>query len=244
MRYRRPGQLNADLAWRSILKDNDWLFKTGIGGTINALSGLLLAYTVAYSAPLLFPIPFALIAIVNGYLLSVIRYKSLSSDARLPDWENWTELLFSGLAWMAVQCSFGLGCIVFCLFLLVIAKLAGAISSLTSFVVWGTLLSLVICFVIAFTSFLLCYLMVNFALEERTSGGYAVRKVLRRAGKNLPNFVFAWLLGMGVLIAAIVVPAITLIGLFLIPSALLVGQVIAVSLATQVWGGEGLETSD
>ncbi|MBI4533795.1 MAG: DUF4013 domain-containing protein, partial [Candidatus Melainabacteria bacterium] len=94
-------QLNADLAVKGTFHDPDWMFKTGIGGMLNAGSVILWSVN-----PLLLPLSFALISLSCGYLLRVMRYKLLNPDSHLPDWDSWLELFISGLTWLAIQ--FGL----------------------------------------------------------------------------------------------------------------------------------------
>ena len=94
----RAGHLDAQYAWDSVLKDPDWMFKMGIGGMINA-GCMLLAFSSFYFTPF----AFAFLALIAGYTLRFIRYRVKDPDIKLPLWNEWLELLMSGLTWLAIQ---------------------------------------------------------------------------------------------------------------------------------------------
>src|SRR5690349_8722429 len=89
--------LDPDLAARAFFRDPQWLFKTGIGGFLNVLSFTLCALNY-----LLIPIAFLLWGLVTGYVLRAARTHIKNPEDRLPEWNDWLDLLISGLTWMAI----------------------------------------------------------------------------------------------------------------------------------------------
>lgn len=231
---RRQGELDADSALKSYFADPEWTLKTGIGGTINAASAVL-----AMLNPLTLPLALALMSLSCGYMLRVIRYKSLNREARLPAWDEWLELFLSGLTWLAIQ--FGLTFIQVSVVTLsfIVASAIGAIKiAHPAFFLWLLLTALAVVAVSVALSFLNPFLMVNFAIEERPQAGFAFRKVVRRASGNPGQFVAAWIVSIGVMWVSVVLPVLTVIGVFLIPSTVFIGHAIAATMCAQVWGQE------
>jgi hypothetical protein len=234
MRSRRLTQLDPDLAWKGIFNDEDWMMKIGIGGVVNAAAMLLIV-----QSKLFLPLSFALLAMVSGYLLRVIRYKVLNPESKLPDWENPMELLISGLTWLAIQFGFWLIVLSLATLLLIFAASTGMQNvEHPAFFPWAIGTGITVAISWAAVSFLTSYLMVNFAIEESSKAGFAVKKVFAKFARHRRNFTFAWLLGLGVTIASVVVPTLTVIGIFLVPSTLFIGLIIAATLAAQAWGPE------
>lgn len=228
----RTGQLDADGALAGFFRDPDWMFKTGIGGMIVAGCIILLAINT-----ILMPIALALSSLVCGYLLKVMRYKTLNPSSKLPDWDEWMELFVSGLTWLAVQFGLALILISALTISLLIAAALGTIKITSGgFIAWALSTVAVMSFLCAALSFLTPLLMLNFAVEERVAAGFAFRKVVRKALRNPREFLVTWLLSIGVAWASVVLPTLTLIGIFFIPSTSFVGQVICATLWCQVWG--------
>ncbi len=90
--------LNFDKAWKDIFADPEWMFKTGLGGVFNATCLVLFG-----ANPLFFPIVFAIISLLCGYLLRSIREKVANPESPLPKWSNWPELFVSGLTWLVIE---------------------------------------------------------------------------------------------------------------------------------------------
>lgn len=231
---KRLGRLDCNQALNSFFQDPEWMFKTGIGGTINAV-----CLVMSVGSPLFLPIVFALWALVAGYILRVLRYKVLSEESKLPVWDNWLELFISGLTWLAIQ--FGLNLILLSAVTVgfIVGEGSGAIKVYSpTFLPWALGSTLAIALIWGLVSFLTPFLMVSFATEERIQAGFAFLEVFRRAAGNPIDFVAAWLLCIGIRWAALVLPTLTLIGVFLIPSTFFIGEIIAASISAQVWGPE------
>jgi hypothetical protein len=234
MRARRLAQLDPDLAWKGLFKDDDWMFKIGIGGVANAAGMLLLTQSKFF-----FPISFALLAVVTGYVLRVIRYKVLNPESKLPDWENPMELLISGLTWLVIQFGYWLLVLSLATSLVMFAAATGMEKAdHPAFFAWAISSGIAVALAWAAVSFGTCYLMVNFAVKESMRAGFEINQVFARLAKNRKNLVLAWILGIGVLLASVIVPAVTVIGIFLVPSTLFAGLIIAATLAAQAWGPE------
>ena len=233
-RPRRLGQLDADAAWKTFFQDPDWMFKTGIGGMINATSIILFILT-----PLSMPIICALLSLINGYLMRVIRYKTLNPESKLPEWDDWLELFMSGLTWLAIQFGIFLLLIVTVTIALWLALAFGNTSIASPyFLLWAFGATAIVTAMAVLLSFCTPLLMVNFAIEERVPSGLAFRQVLTRAALKPKEFLLAWLLTIGVSWASALVPTLTIIGLFIIPSTIFVGQILCVTIWAQVWGPE------
>jgi hypothetical protein len=234
MRARRLGVVDPDLAWKGLFLDEDWMFKIGIGGVANAASMLLIMQTRLFA-----PLCFALIAMVAGYTLRVIRYKVLNPESKLPDWDNPIELLVSGLSWLAIQFGFWLLVLSAATVLLLFASSTGMQNvEHPGFFIWAIVSFIVVGGAWLIVSFLTTYLMVNFAVEESLRAGFALRKVFARFAKNRRAFLLAWILGIGVCIASVVVPSLTVIGIFIVPSTFFAALIISATLAAQAWGPE------
>jgi len=233
-RARRKAELDADLAWSGFFKDADWMFKVGIGGTINAA-----ALVLAVAHPLFIPVVCALFAVVSGYLLRLIRFKMLDPECKLPPWDDWLELIVSGMTWLAIQFGYYLAVASTITTTLLIGAGSGRVTAHSpEFVPWALISIFLVAAISLTVSFISPFLMVNFAVEERIAAGFALRKVYRRTRNNPRNMLLAWLLSTGLLWAAAVLPALTLIGIFFLPSTVFIAQVLSAVLATQVWGSD------
>lgn len=209
------------------------MFKTGIGGMI--IAGCIILLIVN---PLSTPISLALYSLVCGYTLRLIRYKSLNPAAKLPDWDDWMELFISGLTWLAIQFGLSLIPLTAVSTSLLVAGATGAIKigSGVAFVVWLVTTIAVMTAICTVLSFLTPLLMVNFAIEERVQAGFSFVKVIRKAAKDPRDYLVAWLLSIGVAWCTVVLPVVTLIGIFFIPSTIFIGHIVCATLFAQVWG--------
>ncbi len=225
-------QLDPDCALKGYFQDPDWMFKTGIGGTLNAV-----AFVLLLSSPFCGPVVFAFLAVSNGYILRVARSKLIDRDAKLPVWENWLDLFVSGLTWLVIQFGFAT-IVVSTITLCVIAGFgSGAIKALNhQFLGWALTSSLLVIFVWGAVSFFTRFLMVNFAAEERVTAGFAFLEAIRRVRRDPASFIQAWLLATGIQAAAVILPVFSVIGIFFLPSTIFISEVLAATLAAQVWG--------
>lgn len=223
--------LDPDLAARTFFRDPQWLFKTGIGGFLNVLSFILCALNY-----LLIPIAFLLWGLVTGYVLRAARTHIKNPEDKLPEWNDWLDLLISGLTWMAIYT--GQLLFFFSVFstLMLVGLSFGMVSAANpSNLAWsfGSLYGLVaLASVISMNS---AYLMINLAQEEQLSGAFAVNVVITKVLSRPADFILAWLLSLGIQLAAIVLPALTVVGLFFLPSIWFAGQVLSALVLAQVW---------
>src|SRR5690349_11850493 len=89
--------LDPDLAVKAFFGDPQWLFKTGIGGFLNVVSFILCALSY-----MLIPVAFLIWGVVTGYVLRAARLHIKDPAGKLPEWNDWMDLLISGLTWMAI----------------------------------------------------------------------------------------------------------------------------------------------
>ncbi len=209
------------------------MFKTGIGGMI--IAGCIILFMIN---PLSTPIALAIYSLVCGYTLRLIRYKSLNADSKLPDWDDWMEIFISGLTWLAIQFGLALIPITALTISLLVADATGTIkiASGMGFITWAAATIVVMTTICTTLSFVTPLLMVNFAIEERVPAGFAFLKVVKRAARNPLEFLVAWLLCIGVAWCAVILPILTLIGIFFLPSTIFIGHIVSATLLAQVWG--------
>jgi len=223
--------LDPNAAIRSFFRDPTWRVKAGIGATFNACSLLLLVLN-----PMLLPLSVLLWSLVCGYMLKVIRVKIKDPDAPLPAWNEWVDLLISGLTWFAIYT----GAVVLVMSVLTVSMIFGAIQGSIyatdpRFVAWAvttlTLVSITWLAVALFTTFV----QANFAEEERTFAAFAVRKVMRMFKQHCGTMVQTWLLAVGITAVAFVVPVVTVIGIAFLPMTLFIAGTICATIVAQTW---------
>lgn len=226
--------LDPDHAIKSFFKDPDWVLKSAVGGVMNATSLLLTFFLREY--PVLIPIVFSLWAINTGYILRVLRTRLKEPDGVLPAWNDWQDLFVSGMSWLAIIT----GIIVFFIFIgatnLLIASILAAIKSAAYlFPLWMS--GSIILFIAGslLTNLVLAATMTNFAEQENTMAAFAYWKVLKRIARRPGDFFGAWMLGIGIQCLSVIVPCVTIIGVFFLPSTTFAGQLIAASLLSQAW---------
>lgn len=225
-------ELDANLAIKSYFKDPDWMFKTGIGGTITAASLVLSVMDPLHF--MLFPIALALMGISTGYVLRTIRQRIAAPEKPLPKWDDWVDLFMSGITWIAVQ--FGISVLAATIITIVIMICYATIMKNS---MWVTVMLeaglLCILGTIFWTHFLSTFLMVNFAKQEKLGAGFAVVSVAKRIKRGGAVFLVAWALSTAVQVFAVLLSAITILGIFIIPSVYFASQLVAASLLAQAW---------
>lgn len=223
--------LDPDLSARAFFSDPQVLFKTGIGGFLNVLSFILCA--ISY---MLIPIAFLLWGIVTGYVLRAARMHMKNPADKLPDWNDWMDLLISGLTWMAIYT--GQLIFFFSVFstLMVIGLVTGMVGAGNPHnLQWsfGTLYGLVaLASMMALNS---SFLMINLAQEEKLSGAFAVNAVVSKFIQKPADLTLAWLLSLGIQLASLLLPAVTIVGIFFLPSVWFAGQVLSALVLAQAW---------
>jgi len=223
--------VDPDRAVRAFFSDPQWLFKTGVGGFFNVLSFILCALNY-----LLIPVAFLLWGVVTGYVLRAARAHMIDPESKLPEWNDWTDLLISGLTWMAIftgQLVFFFS--VFSILMLVGLQtgMVGALNPYNLQWSFGTLFGLSgLAATMALNS---AYLMINLAQEEKLSGAFAVNTVVSKVLARPADFILVWLLSIGIQMAAFILPALTVIGMFFLPSIWFAGQVLSALVLAQAW---------
>ncbi len=222
--------LDPSNAVKAYFQDSDWMFKTGLGGVLNAASLVVLAMN-----PLLIPICICIWAMNMGFVLRTIREK-VGSAEKLPEWKYWMDLFISGMTWFAIVAGqYGLVLSIATLTLM-IGDTIGAMNVLDRrYLTWSLSSITVVSIAWLIVSVVSAVLMTNFAVEEKIAGGFALFKVLKRIKQKPMPFIQAWLLGIGLHSLAFIIPSITIIGIFIIPSVYFAAQVISAVLWAQAW---------
>jgi hypothetical protein len=228
-------ELDPEYAVRSYFKDPDWMFKTGMGGILNAIA-LLIAGMMGQSQWWI-PVAMAVSALVNGYLLRVAKKRQDDPRENLPEWNAWGELLFGGLTWMAIQFSWHVMAaipITIALIMGVVGVSAYAGNATVVAILLATLL-FVLLFVGLFTHFLLSYLMLNFARVEKLSAGFNFGRVIIYFIRYPKQMLAAWILSFELQFFAVLLPSATVIGIPIVPSTLFAAQLVSLTIMAQVW---------
>jgi hypothetical protein len=226
--------LDANAALRKIFKDPAWKLQAGIGSTINALA-LVLIGSGEFALPLV-PVAFLVAAAAQGYILKVLRTAIQEPEGCLPQWSGWADLLISGLTWIALLC----GQIVALFSVLYFSLLFGAERGLLNaqkpeFAIWTYSTIGAMALVLFTATFFLPLLMANFAENERVTAALNIPAALKRLYRNPEQFVLVWLLSLGTSTIAIVIPALTVFGLFLIPLTTFLANLFNAVILAQVW---------
>lgn len=218
-------------AIRDYFKDPDWMFKTGLGGVLNASSLVVLAMNPL----LLAPVCICIWAMNMGFVLRTMREKVESAE-KLPEWKYWMDLFISGMMWFAIVAGqYGIVLSIATLTLMV-GNTTGTMNVLDPrYLVWSISSITVIALAWLVVSIFSAVLMTNYAVEEKIASGFAFGKVFKRLKKKPLPFVQAWLLGIGLHSLAFILPSMTLIGIFIIPSVYFAAQVISAVLWAQAW---------
>jgi Protein of unknown function (DUF4013) len=229
---------DVDVAVKRFFADPDWMFKTGLGGVLTAACMLIAVMDPRHL--FLLPVSLAIAAVLCGFLLRVTRLRISKPDApRIADWGDWGDLFMSGITWIAIQ--FGINVLacgmISVALILAFYSLATPGAFTTAIAETALLVSLL---VILWTSFLSTYLWVNFAVEECVPGGLALRKVTRVIRKRPAVFWIAWALSCALQIVAVIVPAVTVIGVFLIPTTLFASQIVSAHLLALAWSSSDI----
>lgn len=236
-----PGtHLAIDEAVRSLFADPDWTFKLGIGCLINGAAFALILFNI-----ILLPICFCFWSLVAGYLLLATSSKVNEPDGKLPSWSNVLELLMAGGTWIGA--SF-LHC---CLFVLtaLCSLILGEITGLDNilahgFLLWATGSWTFVLLLSAVVSLFSLYLMVNFSVQQNIASAFSLPEVWRRMKRQPRQFLEAWLIYMGLVYAAVLIPAATVLGIFVIPSTLFLAQLVGSSIVSQAWRTAEIRQSD
>lgn len=224
---REEPSFDADLAVKGFFRDPDWMFKIGIGQVVNA-SALL----IGLANPMLFPLLLALSSLTTGFSLRMVRFRALAVEDKLPEWNEWLELTVSGLTWLALLFGFWSAVTAVASVIYMFGSRFATTSTETAWIIAGVLVTFGAALVISFYT---SYLMVNFALEESIKAAFAVREVTKRLLADPRAMVAGWLMALGLPGAAILLPSLTVIGLFFVPATVFAANVMAADILAQVW---------
>src|ERR1700733_1128984 len=92
--------LDPNAAISFYFQDPEWKFKTALGSLL-ICSALLLVLSGKFFLPML-PVAFLIWSVVQGYVLRLMRTIVQGTDQTLPAWNDWLELVVSGLTWLAI----------------------------------------------------------------------------------------------------------------------------------------------
>lgn len=223
--------LDPNLAVKTFFQDADWRFKTGVGAVLNAS-----CFLFAVMNSFLVPLAFCLAAVVAGYVMRVIRTKIQDQASPLPPWNDWLDLLISGMTWIAVFCGQSLIVLSLLTVLLQVGSANGSINTLNKdFDAWIFGSVSLVYFVSLLVNFFSVYLMTNLAQEEKLGAAFALRKVSRYCARCPVEFIEAWLLGIGIKSLAFVLPCITVIGVMFLPMTIFLACLLEGIILAQVW---------
>jgi hypothetical protein len=142
----------------------------------------------------------------------------------------------SGITWIALQTAvFLVSNTIFAIILGICTGNAfNTKSELHSFL-WILLGSVLVLPTSAFIALVSSYTMVNFAVEENLLAGLAYIKVLKSLLKNPAHLLSGFLLALGIQLGFVLIPCLTIIGVFLVPSSYFAGQVLSSLVLARHW---------
>ena len=222
-------------AFAGLRSDPQWTLKLTIGGFVNYL-----ALTLICLQPLLIPLSFLCLALSKGYLLRAMREiinrdGAAEAPQRLPAWDDWLDLLVSGLSFIVIEVGFGFFFLTFFIVTLII-KLAlwEALASTP----WGVALTighfLLLSLLYLGLNLFAFVLMANFAQQESMASGFQWLKVYRRIKMEPAGFGTAWLVSMA-LTALAWLSSMTIVMVLLLPMFYFASHFIGARLCAVVW---------
>lgn len=215
---------------RGVFHD-DWMVKTGVGGVLAA--GGLVAILYSFSC---LPVLAAFFALMNGYCLRCMRVKAADPDCKLPKWNEWGDLFISGITWIALQT--GIWLVFGTLQAVVLAVCVGHAfneKNSTLSLVWTGVGCGLVSISLALLTLLSAYVMVNFAIEENVKAGLAYIKVARSMLKSPDKLAAGFLLALGFQFLSVLIPCLTVIGVFLVPSTYFIGSMVSSIVLARHW---------
>lgn len=223
--------LDPNLAFRLFFQDPDWRVKSGIGGVLTAGAFLLF-----FLNSLFIPLAFALWALLIGYNLRLIRSKIADMNAPLPKWNDWLDLLISGLTWIAVAFGQNLLPIFIATGALLVGGTRGSRYVMSGeYPVWAAVSVIVISLSWALVSLTSTIIKTNFARQEKMSAAFDIFTVGRKLASNPAVFIQAWLLVIGLTWLGVLVPTITIIGVVFVPICSFVVSSVGAIILAQAW---------
>ncbi|MBS2003074.1 MAG: DUF4013 domain-containing protein [Candidatus Obscuribacterales bacterium] len=223
--------LDPNAAFRQFFADPDWRAKAGIGGIFSG--GVLLLF---FLGPLFYPLALCLCGLLTGYYLRVVRAKIADMQAPLPKWNDWLDLLISGIAWIAV--TFGQSLIPISIATIsMLYAIIGGQKFITGnmYTFWAATSIALVTFSAITISVVNTIIMANFAKREHMAAAFDVITVVKKLASSAHIFLQAWLLIVGIQWLGIVVPAVSVIGIALIPICGFIASCVGAILVAQAW---------
>jgi len=229
--------MDPNLVLSTYFQDDDWMFKTGVGGALYFSAFVILMLGLQSGQLVILPACFCLWAMICGYILRAIRQKIAEPQSKLPEWNDWQDLFISGMSWIAVTTGFIFTLIAAATTAFIVIAVVMMKSSTSQSILVVCITTLGIATLSYLFNFFVSMLMANFAQEETMLSGFAYAKVLKRLSKRPGDFAAAWLLGTGIQFLAVIIPITTVIGIILVPMTTFISQVISAGLMAQAWAG-------
>ena len=182
------------------------------------------------------PVAFLVWAASQGYILKVARAAIKEPDANLPQWSGWGDMMISGLTWLAITCAQIIVFISVLYFALILGSYRGWLNTLTpAFTYWayGTILAEAL--VLFVGAFFFPLLMANFAEKERITAAVDFKTALSKLFARPEQYIALWLLTTGIYSTAILLPLLTVVGIFFLPLATFLASVVNAVMLGQVW---------
>lgn len=237
--------LDPNQAFKSLIGDPDWTFKIGVGGIFNAMSLIVL-----WGGVMMLPVSFCCWALTTGYVLRVLRSKSRDPQAKLPDWNEWLDLFVSGMSWLAIAYGFVTMCVLFYLTSMTaiftyyreLAKkvpvspeaLEAMNTTHSEQIYWVGGATVVVIIMALFLHLFSSILKMYFAGEETMKAGFAFDKAMKLFLARPFDYIYVWLLSLGLLQLSIIVPSLTILGFFFVPSIFFAAQTMTALLYAQL----------
>jgi Protein of unknown function (DUF4013) len=204
-------------------------------GSLLICSTLLLVLSGKFFLPLL-PLAFLLWAAVQGYTLRVMRAVVKGNDRTLPTWSDWLELVVSGLTWLAILTGQLMVMATVATVSLLIGGKYGLVNPFAPhFKTWFLVSILALSSTSFIASFFFPLLMANFAEQEKVLSALSINEALKRLMRKPREYLTVWLLNVGIFWLAVLLPAVTVFGIFFIPLALFLTNTINAIMLAQVW---------
>ncbi|HEY9731317.1 MAG TPA: DUF4013 domain-containing protein [Drouetiella sp.] len=223
--------LDPNRAFHQFFSDPDWRAKAGIGGIFSG--GALLLFCLG---PMFIPLAFCCWGLLTGYYLRLVRAKIADMQAPLPPWNDWLDLLISGITWIAVI--FGQSMIpVSIATIAIICATTGGQSFITGnqYTLWAASSIALVTFSWITVSVVSTIIMANFAKQERMAAAFDLITVGKKLAASAHIFLQAWLLILGIQWLGFVIPTISIIGIALIPICGFSASCIGAILIAQAW---------
>lgn len=223
--------LDPNQAIKMFFSDPDWRAKAGIGGIFSGGAIILL-----FLGPMFIPVAFCFWGLLTGYYLRLVRAKIADMKAPLPPWNDWLDLLISGITWIAVAFGQTLVPISIATTMLLCASAGGPGFIVgNQYTAWAAGSVALVTFVWVTVSLISTIIMANFAKQERMSAAFDVVTVAKKLASSAHIFLQAWLLMMGIQWLGLIIPTVSIIGIALIPICCFVASCIAAIVLAQAW---------